>query len=115
MAEQAESAGPGPGWPRVCVAAIFLLVAALLVMCSFRLSYLLVRASRRKWCRQAATPSQAGATVTAVSRAARHYPGRAACLEQSLAAVLLARQAAGDLTGALARLLTLTGFMRGWR
>src|ERR1700744_2546873 len=90
MAEQAESAGPGPGWLRVCVAAIFLLVAALLVMCSFRLSYLLVRASRRTWCRQAATPSHAGAIVTAVSRAARYYPGRAACLEQSLAAVLLA-------------------------
>jgi hypothetical protein len=90
MAEQAEFAGPKPGWPRVGVATIFLLVAALLVMCSFRLSYLVVRASRRKWCHQAATPSQARATVTAVSRAARHYPGRAACLEQSLAAVLLA-------------------------
>jgi hypothetical protein len=90
MAEQAQSAGAGLGWPRVCVATIFLLVAALLVMCSFRLSYLLVRATRRKWCRQPTTPSQARATVIAVSRAARHYPGRAACLEQSLAAVLLA-------------------------
>jgi hypothetical protein len=90
MAEQPEAAGPEPGWPRVCVAAIFLLVAALLVTCSFRLCYLVVRASRRTWCRQAATPSQARATVAAVSWAARHYPGQAACLEQSLAAVLLA-------------------------
>jgi hypothetical protein len=88
-----EPTGPRPGWPRICAAVIFLMAAALLVRCSFRFSYLLVRASRRKWCRRVPTPRQARTTVTVVSRAARHYPGRSACLEQSLAAVLMAAAA----------------------
>jgi Transglutaminase-like superfamily/Coenzyme PQQ synthesis protein D (PqqD) len=90
MAEPQETAGPGPGWLRTGAAAIFLVAAAILVMCSFRLSFVVVRRSHRKWCSQAASLRQASVTVAAVSRAARHYPGRAACLEQSLAAVLLA-------------------------
>ena len=90
MAEpEAAVAGPRSGWHRVGAALIALVVADVLVRCSFRLSFALVRASRRSWCRRAATPRQATIAVTAVSRAARCYPGRAACLEQSLAAVLL--------------------------
>jgi hypothetical protein len=81
--------GPRSEWPRICAAFIFLVAAAVLVRCSFRFSYLLVRTSRRKWCRRAATLPQARTSVAAVSHAARHYPGRAACLEQSLAAVLM--------------------------
>jgi hypothetical protein len=90
MAEpEAAVTGPGPGWLRVAAAMLFLVAANVLVRCSFRTSLALVRASRRNWCRRAPTPQQAAIAVTAVSRAARCYPGRAACLEQSLAAVLL--------------------------
>jgi Transglutaminase-like superfamily/Coenzyme PQQ synthesis protein D (PqqD) len=90
MAEpRAAVPGPRPGWHRVVVALIALVIADVLVRCSFRRSFALVRVSRRSWCRRAATPRQAAIAVTAVSRAARCYPGRAACLEQSLAAVLL--------------------------
>jgi hypothetical protein len=90
MAEpEAAFAGPRPGWHLVG-ALVALVVADVLVRCSFRLSFALVRASRRSWCRRAATARQAAIAVTTVSRAARRYPGRAACLEQSLAAVLLA-------------------------
>jgi hypothetical protein len=88
-----EPAGPQPGWTRIFMAFIFLVAAAFLVRCSFRFSYLLVRASRRKWCRGESSLRQARTTVTAVSRAARRYPGRAACLEQSLAAVMMAAAA----------------------
>ena len=90
MAEpEAASAGARPGWRLVGGALIVLVVAAVLVRCSFRLSFALVRATRGNWCRRTATSGQATVAVTAVSRAARYYPGRAACLEQSLAAVLL--------------------------
>lgn len=78
-----------PGWHRIGGALIALVVADVLVRCSFRLSFALVRASRGSWCRRTATPLQAAIAVTAVSRAVHCYPGRAACLEQSLAAVLL--------------------------
>lgn len=90
MAEPAP-VGPGgrPGRLRVGAGWVALCVASVLLRCSFRLAFWIVRASRR-WCRRAATPGQATAAVDAVSRAARRYPGRAACLEQSLAAVLLA-------------------------
>lgn len=90
MAEpEAAVPEPRPGWHRVVVALIALVVADALVRCSFRLSFALVRTSRRSWCRRTATSRQAAIAVTAVGRAARCYPGRAACLEQSLAAVLL--------------------------
>src|SRR5579859_1363442 len=90
MAEpKTAAAGSHPRWYRVGGALVALVVADLLVRCSFRLSFALVRASRRGWCREAATLPQGATNVAAVSRAARYYPGRAACLEQSLAAVLL--------------------------
>lgn len=90
MAEPKAAAGSYAHWYRVGGALVALMVADLLVRCSFRLSFALIRASRRGWCRKAATLPQGATTVAAVSRAARYYPGRAACLEQSLAAVLLA-------------------------
>ena len=91
MAEpEAATAGQRPGWHLTVGALIALVVADFLVRRPFRLPFALVRTSRRKWCRRAATERQASTAVAAVSRAARLYPGRAACLEQSLAAVLLA-------------------------
>jgi len=90
MAEPDDAGtGPRPGWLRVGAAMVILMAASVLVRCSFRASFALVRASRRNWCRRTPTPQQAAIAVAAVGRAARHYPGRAACLEQSLAAVLL--------------------------
>lgn len=80
----------GPGRLVVAMAWVFLVVASVLVSRSFRLSYALVRASRRRWCHRVPTSAQAERVVLAVSRAARRYPGRAACLERSLAAVLMA-------------------------
>lgn len=78
-------------WSRGGLALYFLIAACLIVRCSpFRAQLWLVRATRRRWCRRPAEPGQAAAVVAAVGWAVRRYPGRAACLEQSLAAVLLA-------------------------
>jgi hypothetical protein len=84
-----HSRAPLP-WGRVALALIFLLTADVLLRCSFRRSVALVRLSRRSWCRSTLPAWRASGTVEAVRRAARWYPGRAACLERSLAAVLLA-------------------------
>lgn len=67
-----------------------LLLAAGLLRLSFRRSLSLVRATRSNWCLREASPDHAEDIAAAVGRAARWYPGRAACLEQSLACVLLA-------------------------
>jgi hypothetical protein len=85
-----ETGGRRPGRLRVIVAMLALGLADLLARCSFRVSLALVRLSRRGWCDRVPTPERAARTVEAVSAAAQWYPGRAACLEQSLAAVLLA-------------------------
>jgi Transglutaminase-like superfamily/Coenzyme PQQ synthesis protein D (PqqD) len=90
MAEPDAATGRGPGWHLVAAAWVFLAVASLLVSCSFRVSYALVRGSRRSWRHRRPPLARAERVVFAVSRAARLYPGRAACLEQSLAAVLMA-------------------------
>jgi hypothetical protein len=82
-------AGPRAGWLRVFIALVTL-AAGMLVRYSFRASFALVRSSRRRWCNREPASLQAAGIVAAVARAARWYPGRAACLEQSLAAVLLA-------------------------
>jgi hypothetical protein len=90
MAEDPAAGGPRPAWHLAVMAMLALVVASVFLRCSFRASFRLVRRSRRSWCRRAASPRQAAVAVTAVSQAARWYPGRAACLEQSLAAVLVA-------------------------
>jgi hypothetical protein len=81
---------PRPGRGRAGLALCVLIVTCLIVRCSsFRVQLALVHASRR-WCRRDAALGEAAATVATVDWAARRYPGRAACLEQSLTAVLLA-------------------------
>jgi hypothetical protein len=94
MAETAAPAElPRPGWGRGGLALCFLIATCLIVRCfSFRIQLALVRATRR-WCRRGAGSKEAAATVATVDWAARRYPGRAACLEQSLTAVLLAAAA----------------------
>lgn len=86
----ANHARPSPGWLRSLLALLFLALAHILLSFSFRHCLALVRGSRRSWCRDVPRLDGASRTVDAIQRAARWYPGRAACLEQSLAAVLLA-------------------------
>lgn len=94
MAEVAVPAGPPrAGQGRGGLALCALVATCLIVRCSsFRVQLALVRATRQ-WCRRDASPEEAAATVAAVDWAVRRYPGRAACLEQSLTAVLLAAAA----------------------
>lgn len=91
MAE--PSLGEGARGPRFLLAtqALACLVAACLMIrfFPFRTSLAMVRRARRHWCHPV-PPADPAALVTAVGWAVRCYPGRAACLEQSLAAVLLA-------------------------
>jgi hypothetical protein len=91
MAEAAGRAGAArPGWVRGLLALCVLVAACLIVRCcSFRAQLALVRAARRLRRKDAAS-GEAAVVVAAVDWAVRRYPGRAACLEQSLAAVLLA-------------------------
>lgn len=91
MAEAAVPAAvPRPGWRHGGPALCALAAACLLVRCSsFRTQLALVRAARHLG-RRAAVSGEAAAVVAAVDWAVRRYPGRAACLEQSLAAVLVA-------------------------
>jgi Transglutaminase-like superfamily/Coenzyme PQQ synthesis protein D (PqqD) len=88
MAED-PAGGPRPARHLVIAAILALVAASIFLRLSFSTSFRLVRMSRGSWCRRAASPRQAADAVAAVSRAARWYPGRAACLEQSLAAVLV--------------------------
>ncbi|MGW3989768.1 lasso peptide biosynthesis B2 protein [Streptomyces sp. NPDC004830] len=59
--------------------------ALLLIRLPLRTVSFTVRWTARIWCRREATSEQAVAALAAVRRAARWYPGRAACLELSLA------------------------------
>ncbi|MFG2576356.1 lasso peptide biosynthesis B2 protein [Streptomyces sp. NPDC048481] len=62
-----------------------LLVALFLIRIPFRaLARVLDRSVRRR-CGREATPHEAAAALAAVRTAAAYYPGRAACLEESLA------------------------------
>ncbi|MGW7264542.1 lasso peptide biosynthesis B2 protein [Streptomyces sp. NPDC054842] len=62
-----------------------LLGALLLIRLPLRAVFRTVSWTARAWCRREATPDHASATLAAVRRAAQWYPGRAACLELSLA------------------------------
>lgn len=81
---------PGAGTTRTILAMAALTAASIMLRLPFPISCAVIRATRRGWCRGATTVQQAARTVSAVSQAARCFPGRSACLEQSLAAVLLA-------------------------
>ena len=90
MAEDPAADGLRPAWHLVITALLALVVASLFLRFSFRASLRLVRMTRGTWCRREASPRRAAEAVAAARRAAHWYPGRAACLEQSLAAVLVA-------------------------
>jgi Transglutaminase-like superfamily/Coenzyme PQQ synthesis protein D (PqqD) len=76
--------------PMRLVAFFCLLLAVICTRLPFRATCRLVYALRKSWCRTPLAWERACSMVTAVHLAARWYPGRAACLELSLAAVLLA-------------------------
>ncbi|WP_143047091.1 lasso peptide biosynthesis B2 protein [Amycolatopsis xylanica] len=65
-------------------------VALVLTMLPFRWALWFVDTGKRRWCRADATEADLARAVVATERAARRYPGRAACLELSLAAVVAA-------------------------
>lgn len=87
--ERLSPRAPGT-WPKRVLAHVCLAWAAVLVHVSFPLSYALVRLTRRRWCDRPLSHTQATEIVSAVGAAAQHHWGRAACLERSLAAVLMA-------------------------
>ncbi len=67
-----------------------LLLSVLLLRLPFRWTVRLVSSARRRWCRRdAAMPDVAGILI-ALDKAAQRYPGRVACLENSLSAVVAA-------------------------
>ncbi|MEU0334602.1 lasso peptide biosynthesis B2 protein [Streptomyces sp. NPDC006193] len=65
-----------------------LLIALLLIRLPFRVLVRVVEWTGHRWCRQEATAEQGAASLAAVRQAAARYPGRAACLETSLAALM---------------------------
>ncbi|MER5292948.1 lasso peptide biosynthesis B2 protein [Streptomyces pharetrae] len=66
-----------------------LLIALVLIRLPFPVLLRVVRWTSHHWCRLDATGAQAAAALAAVRQAAARYPGRAACLETSLAALTL--------------------------
>ncbi|MGA5042023.1 lasso peptide biosynthesis B2 protein [Streptomyces capoamus] len=66
-----------------------LLIALLLIRLPFRTLLGAVRWVSRHWCRHEATGAQGAAALAAVRQAAARYPGRAACLETSLASLMV--------------------------
>ncbi|MGW4077914.1 lasso peptide biosynthesis B2 protein [Streptomyces asiaticus] len=76
-------------FPERCAAAAGLALALVLLRLPFRFTVRAVRLARRVGCRRL-TAAQADALITAVRHAGRWWPGRAACMETSLGAVLAA-------------------------
>lgn len=89
MAERPSRTGESPGRLASVTAFLVLLMAALLIKTPFRMAYATVQFTRR-WCRSEMPVTRAARIVTAIEYSARFYPGRAACMEKSLAAVLMA-------------------------
>lgn len=77
-----------PGLRRRPVATVAFGIALLLLKLPFSTIVRVISGTRARWCRQTATTTQVAAAVIEVQRAARWYPGRAACLELSLATVV---------------------------
>jgi len=84
LATDGVRAAPGPR------AYAGLLAALVLVRLPFRVAVRVVDGLARRWCTRMATGPEVVSTVAAVDAAADRHPGRAACLERSLAAVLAA-------------------------
>jgi len=71
-------------------ARLALAVGVMLAKLPFGFTAGLLSAGKRRRCRRDATQAEVARAVLAVGKVARGYPGRAACLELSLAAVVVA-------------------------
>jgi hypothetical protein len=80
----ADTVAPGFRFAAVLAVPITLL----LVRLPFRVTTRVLSWSRTHWCRRGATTRQALAAALATESAARYHPGRIACLELSLGAVV---------------------------
>ncbi|MEU6999075.1 lasso peptide biosynthesis B2 protein [Nonomuraea sp. NPDC046570] len=90
MAGRAALKNAAAGWALQSAAFVVLVVALALVRLPFRVPYAVVTALHGRWCAAEPDEAEARRIVAAAETAARWWPGRAACLEESLAAVLLA-------------------------
>ena len=79
-----------PGWGAALLAWCCLVLAVLLLVLPFRVTAAVVGWIRGVARRRDMSTAWAEAAAHAIRRAARRYPGRAACLETSLATVLFA-------------------------
>jgi hypothetical protein len=79
----------GTAWADRFAAAVAFPVALLLLRLPFGLTTRLV-GLRRRWVTRTATVAEAYGLLAAAGRAARRYPGRAACLELSVTTVIAA-------------------------
>lgn len=90
-------AGTGPSRPARpcsprllrCCALLVLPVVLALIRLPFGVTAALLGRSRQWWCHRAVTPAEAEAAAAAFGAVARSHPGRVACLELSLGAVLV--------------------------
>ncbi|MDQ3402170.1 MAG: lasso peptide biosynthesis B2 protein, partial [Actinomycetota bacterium] len=78
------------GWRTALLAHFGLLIAVCLLRLPFRWTLRLVDVVLHRWCARRSTAAEASVTMAAVTAAANRYPGRAACLERSLGAVVTA-------------------------
>jgi hypothetical protein len=73
---------------RVSSAVLAFLITLILLRLPFRVTVWVLTWLRTRWCGQVATAEQALAAIRAVDTVARYHPGRFACLELSLGAVI---------------------------
>ena len=80
----------GARWGDRLIGVVTFVIAVVILRLPFGRLVRLVAAVKRRCCRRDATPAEAEIAVLAARMAGRWFPGRAACLECSLAAVLAA-------------------------
>lgn len=85
-----SAAGARPGRRMSLLAYLGVLTTLVLLLLPFHLILAIVGVMTRTWCTRPTNIVEALNTVAAVEAAANRYPGRAACLERSLAAVVTA-------------------------
>ncbi|OLF11559.1 hypothetical protein BLA60_11430 [Actinophytocola xinjiangensis] len=90
VAMTAPAATPAPVASRRLAAIVAFVLALVLLRLPFRVTTPTVARLRRWLAHRPATPGEAGAALSATYWVSRSYPGRVACLEVSLTAVLTA-------------------------
>jgi len=85
IAQELVTGGTPRGRARVA-----LVLSLVLLRLPFRWTVWFVTVAKRRWCRAEATVTETAEILVAVAAVASGYPGRLACLENSLSAVLTA-------------------------